>query len=426
MSDPFKRLERKVDHINSIVDKGPASAGQSIGRGLGSLLGNADLGGAAGDALSKWFGFGDYELKSNSLIKASTSGSMIPVFSKDGRRGIRVCEREYLGDVLSSATPNSFQNSSYRLNPADPRTFPWLSAIANQFEEYELNGLIFEYKTTSAMYNGTTQALGTVTMMTDYDPLDPAPTDLVTMQNADYSCSTVSSNNLQHGVECEPSERTVKLMYTEIVRPADSEVRWCDVGNFNIATSGVSAASVNLGQLWVSYDISFYKKQLSPGLGSATRDIQVTWTSSTGVTNLTPFGLTQTRTALGQIPLTFDNVTGDRFSLPSVATGTFMCVLSVFCNNLTNNTSPAVSYVKNCSAVAPGNPIFNGLTSFCVNNSRVIYVFGFTVTGENPIIQFTTPGLTITDVTNWSCSFRVVEVNSSVSWPSQTISYTDL
>lgn len=287
LADPVQRIERKIDHINSVVDKGPASAGSLIGRGLGSLIGQGDLGASAGSALSKWFGMGDYELKSNSLIKpAHGERAMIPVFSKDGKRGIRVCEREYVADVISPPLSNAFGVTSYRINPGDSSTFPWLSRLAPCYEEYEINGLIFEYKTTSAMYNGVTQALGTVTMMTDYDPTDPAPGSLVVMQNAAYSCSTVSCNNLDHGVECEPSERSIRVLYVSPGQPDPDQVRFTDLANFFLAVSGVNGTNVNLGQLWVSYDITFYKKQLVDVLNPY---LQLKL-SPTGIGTTTPFG----------------------------------------------------------------------------------------------------------------------------------------
>jgi hypothetical protein len=425
--DPVKRIERKLDHIKNHVDKGPSKAGGLIGRGLGSLLGQGDLGESAGNALQSWFGYGDYDLKSNSLISVgSTSGAMIPVFTKDGRRGIRVAEREYLGDVLSSSVSNTFENATYRINPADPRTFPWLSQIANQFEEYEMNGLIFEFKTTSAMYNGTTQALGTVTMMTDYDPTDPAPADLLTMQNADYSCSTVSSNNLQHGVECEPNERTIKLHYTSLATPSASDIRWCDIGNFNIATSGVAGTSVNLGQLWVSYDVSFYKKQLNAGLGTATRDLLVQWTSNSALGAGAIFGSTTDRTANGQIPICFDNTTYDRFQLPGVSSGTFCMIYSIFFTGVYNTTSAVVVYHKNTAAADGVNAAMNFATGYANGSSRVVVLVNFKVTGPDPILGVDLPNLTISNGATPSFTFRLFEINSRTNWPAQTITYDNL
>lgn len=421
LSNPLQRIERKIDHVNSFVDKGKTNAGGLIGRGLGTLIGNGDLGEQAGSSLAKWFGYGDYELKTNSLMKIAagvSSGNTIPVFSKDGRRGTRVAEREYLGDIISSGTANTFNLQSFRLNPGDPVTFPWLSTIASQFEEYEMHGLIFEFKTTSAMFNGSTQALGTVTMATEYDPSDTAYQSLIEMQNADYSCSTVSCNNMQHGVECDPMERPTRVLYVSVDQPGASDVRFCDMGKFQVATSGVAGTSVNLGQLWVSYDVTFYKKQLISG-PAAIRDVTVRWTDGTATIPSTPFGTTTTRTAYGTLPLSF-NSTGNKFQLTGVSSGRYLMVFSLFMNSITNTGAPTLTYT-NAAAYAATN--YASLSSTGATTNRITFVQAFDVTGLNPTVQVNLAGVTLVDMTNFTAYLYVLALNPS-TLPSETINYS--
>lgn len=237
------------------------------GRALGSLVGQGDLGALAGEQLSKLFGFGDYttRLKGNSLI-AGVAGNAVPKFQGDGKRGVRLTEREFIGNILSgplSGGSSIFENRTYVINPKNPDTFPWLSRIAGLFDQWEPHGIVFEFHTTSSAYNGTSQALGAVIMATDYDVDDAPYANKQIMENADYACSTVPSTNLLHGVECDPSERPMSVMYTDS-RP--SNLKFSDLGNFQIATQGMSTADTTLGELWVSYDITFYKKQLVPAI----------------------------------------------------------------------------------------------------------------------------------------------------------------
>jgi len=324
-SNPLLRIESKIDNLSHTMKPVKSSAGSMIGRGLGSLLGQGELGATAGDALSKWFGHGDYELKSNSLVKAVQSGTQIPVFTKDGRRGTRIVEREYIGDVISSGTSNTFNVVKYRVNPADPASFPWLSVIAQQYDEWEPNGIIYEYKTTSGTFNGSTQALGIVTMMTDYDVRDDTPFSKLQMENADYACSTVASNNLEHGLECDPNERPARVLYTGATSPTDSaNARFSDLGNFYIATSGVSGAGVVLGELWISYDVTLYKKQLfggQLGLNIAIGSVEATDGSTANITY--PLG-TQQR-IWGSL-LTYNPVTKTVTFPPSVQTGRYLLI----------------------------------------------------------------------------------------------------
>jgi len=230
---------------------------------VGSILGDK-----AGSMLSKWLGHGDYRIAHNTLVDGSITSSspIVPKFSSAGKRGIRIVEREFLGDVFSSSVltggSTDFGNVSYPINPTDPNTFPWLSMIATQFDQWEPDGIIFEFISTSSEFNGTSQALGVVVMATDYDVNDPLYATKQTMENSDYACSTKASECLIHGIECAPSERPTRILYTSAGAFVTS------LGNFQIATAGCSTANVRLGELWVSYDITFYKKQIDNTLST--------------------------------------------------------------------------------------------------------------------------------------------------------------
>jgi hypothetical protein len=274
---PLPRLEAKIDHLEKMLTKSHANAnansslGSSVGRALGTLVGQGDLGGMAGKAagtlMSKYFGHGDYTLKSNSLFpgrnSSSAAGPVVPKFSNQGKRGTRIIERECLGDLISSATPGQFNNTPYPINPTNSATFPWLSKLAVNYDQWEPNGIVFEFVSTSSEFNGASQALGTVIMATDYDTYDVTYPNKIQMENADYACSTRPSNCLEHGIECDKNERLSPLLYT--ASPGSGlPLTQTTLGNFQVATTGCSVASVNLGEIWVSYDITFYKKQLLP------------------------------------------------------------------------------------------------------------------------------------------------------------------
>jgi len=265
IKNPITRLESKIDHLERSLVRNPLSKSQAastIGRTLGNFIGQGDLGALAGSSLSKYFGHGDYTVKTNSLMKGASS--MGAKFSGDGRRGTRVTEREYIGDLrCGSVIGNAsiFNRDVYRINPTDAGTFPWLSQFAKQFDQWEPHGIVFEYVTTSSDFNGASQALGAVIMATDYDAYDPPYPTKLEMEAADYSCSTKPSLNLVHGIECEPKERPFPILYTTPRSNAPEALS--SLGNFQVATQGCSVSSVTLGELWVSYDITFYKKQLA-------------------------------------------------------------------------------------------------------------------------------------------------------------------
>lgn len=252
-------LNRRLDNIDKKLPDVKAGFGK-LGSRLGGAFGLGDLGKTVGQGAASLFGFGDYHVVSNSLMKSvDHSLAIVPKFGANGNNGVRVREREYLGDVVSGAA-NTFTNLSYPITPGSTLTFPWLSTVANQFDQWEPNGIVFEFVATSSDFNGSAQGLGTVIMATDYDVLDAPYPNKISMGNSDYSSSCKPSANQMHGVECDPKQRPYTLLYNcPVTRPIANNNT---LGNFQIATAGVSAAKVTLGELWVSYDITFYKKQL--------------------------------------------------------------------------------------------------------------------------------------------------------------------
>lgn len=260
-TDADRKLLQKIDGKIPEVNLG------NIGKTIGGKFGLGGLGESVGKGLSSLFGMGDYAVKTNTLMQVPNAhAASIPTFSKDGKRGIRVVEREYLGDVYSGPvlvnSSTSFNNQTYRLNPADPVTFPWLSRIASNFDQWEPNGIVFEFISTSSEFNGTSQALGTVILASEYDVSDPAYVNKVEMENSDYANSTKPSQTAMHGLECDPAERPTPILYTGDFPVG--EHKFYDLCNFQIATQGMSVVNQNLGELWISYDISFFKKQVNP------------------------------------------------------------------------------------------------------------------------------------------------------------------
>lgn len=221
----------------------------------------------AARAVAKWFGVGDYTLRSNSLIKAgSTDTSKVEIIPA-GPRETRIIYREYIGDVFTHpTTAGAFFAKQYPLNPGLVSLCPWLAPIAQQYEQWTPNGIIFEFRSTSSEYVAT-QALGSVIMATEYDSLDAAFSNKQDMLNAAYSNESKPSDRIVHGVECDPRDNPNRIFYVRSgAVPAGGSVRDYDLGTFTIATQGGSTANLNLGSLYVHYDITFRKEQLFGGV----------------------------------------------------------------------------------------------------------------------------------------------------------------
>jgi len=370
-----------------------AGVGGRAGRVLGNMVGRGDLGEMAGSALSKVFGFGDYTLKTNSLMNVGkTDGNQVPVFGKDGKRGVRIVEKEFLGDIFSGALSGGatvFNRSSYSINPADSNTFPWLSRIATQFDQWEPNGIIFEFKSTSSEFNGTSQALGAVILATDYNSVDSPFINKQEMENADYACSTKAAHSVAHGIECDPDERPTRLLYTG--SPVAGETaNMYNLGNFQIATQGMSVAGINLGELWVTYDITFYKKQLN----GSTLVASQSWQRSLNYSTTLPLGSASV-TRYGDFQLVpVVGFTG-RYQLPAgVPLGYYQCIY--YMDAASGVTSASIAANLGCTVVAAQitqPPYAEGSAN---GTTRFLYVWGLNVTAPNAQFTITGPAAPLT------------------------------
>jgi hypothetical protein len=265
---PKKKIQRK-----KTVAKGRGAYYVS-----GGLHGSAKLGpfkaGAALQAgysngvvsIPKMSGMGAYDLsgiRHNVLIKPELP-EMKNSYYIEG--GTIVRHREYLGPVTTSSVAGEFKLESYPLNPAQSKTFPWLSQIAANYEEYRPNGLMFEFRSTAsdAIASSTNLALGQVMLCTQYDPTDPEFSSDVELLNYSWAQSGKVSDNVRHYVECDPKQTPLSQLYTRsggVSNPSD--LRFSDFGRFSIATSGLQGTSVQIGQLWLTYEFIFYKPQLA-------------------------------------------------------------------------------------------------------------------------------------------------------------------
>lgn len=207
-------------------------------------------------------GMGDYNINYNSLMSNGASGE-VPQFGGlgNGLGSIRVRHREYIQDVFSST---SFVNDSFPINPANSEAFPWLSGIAQQFQEYRFHGLVFFFKSMSAeALNSTNTALGTVIMSTDYNAASSPYQSKSAAENAQFTVSCKPSEDLVHGIECDPSQIVNQgHLYVAASRngtaPPGEDIKTYNMGNFQIMTQG-SQAVANIGELWVTYDIELLK-----------------------------------------------------------------------------------------------------------------------------------------------------------------------
>lgn len=284
---------------------------------LGSKFG--PLGGLGGQLLSQLTGRGDYQVKKNSIMHAQVGPEGVS-FSPEGSATIRVQKREFLGVLRADAiTPAEFRQQQYRLQCTDGNTFPWLAGIAEHFTEWEIEGAVVSYESTSSNYSSS-MALGTVAIATQYNSNELPYADMTQMLQSAFHTRGNPSEDMMHGIECDPALQASERLYTR--RPGTKgPANLYDHGVVTIATEGLPTLAANevIGRLYVTYDI----KLSLPALPIKAPFANLEGVCSHGNISVTepPLGPSLELNATAGSPLTFGQTAGDNVLLLRAATG---------------------------------------------------------------------------------------------------------
>lgn len=263
MAKPKKRQD--IQRYRPVASKLGAYriSGGIYGQGaIGPFKAGAQLSGAYSSSAS---GLGAYNISNihhNTLIKPDIPQMRNSIYAEGGTI---IRHREYLGPITTSPTAGAFKIQTYPLNPAQSSTFPWLSTIAQNYEEYRPNGMLFEFRSTAsdAIASSSNLALGQVMLCTQYDPTDPDFNNDIELLNYTWAQSGKVSDNIMHFVECDPGQSPLSHLYCRSgAVGSDTDLRFSDFGKFSIATSGLQGTNVQVGQLWVSYEFICYKPKI--------------------------------------------------------------------------------------------------------------------------------------------------------------------
>nr|QKV51284.1 putative capsid protein [Crucivirus sp.] len=278
------------------------------GAGIGSLLGplGTKVGGVLGmmggnlvdkvapyaipffERIGEITGLGDYAISADVNQNTLLSGRPPKVVNKAHRGETVISNQEFLTDIYTSNTAGNFQIQGYPLNPGLLNSFPLLAAIAANYEEYRFEGLAYEFRSMSAdALNSTNTALGSVMMATQYNSVLPAFASKAEMENYEGGVSCKPSKNILHFVECEPAQNVLNELYVRSGSvPSGQDQRFYDLGTMYIATTGFQGANVNIGELWVTYQVGLLKLKMFVSLGnfnSYWRQVNSAYNATTGL-----------------------------------------------------------------------------------------------------------------------------------------------
>lgn len=287
---------RRITGRGSYTMDPKASFGRRWGGYLGSKAGEF-LGESAqtlGTALlGKITGMGAYSVRKNIFLTGR-----LPEVVNPSHGGQVIRFQEYLGDVRTSGTAGAFSSRSYLINAGNPDTFPFLSQIAANYEQYEIEGMLFEFRSTSAdALNSVNTALGTVMMATQYDVLDTEFASKTEMLNYEFSTSTKPSASCIHMIECDPRQTSVNnlyVLYNQAV-PDMADPRLYNLGRFTVATTGFQGTDVNIGEIHVTYQVKLLKPKLFVSLGENIACYKQNTSGTNFYTNALPLGYQATQ-----------------------------------------------------------------------------------------------------------------------------------
>jgi len=287
-----KTTAKTFRHLIEAV--GGAMAGGAVAGPTGAAIGAEMAGSGMYTGGGMYTGSGLYNsntVHTNALISSRDSSSIIPEFSRtpDDSGTIIMSRKEYISDVYAPPFINGvdgplypFSLQAFNLNPGLEKTFPFLSQIAQNYEEYEFIQMIFTFRsTTTDIGSSTSGQCGSIIMATNYNAAAGPFTTKNTMMEYMGAMSCKATESMLHGVECDPSKLSLPAngLYTR-ANPVISgqDLKTYDHGLFQIAVANAPSTYANqvLGELWISYTVKLRKPKLFTGLGlGISRDIFV-------------------------------------------------------------------------------------------------------------------------------------------------------
>jgi len=152
--------------------------------------------------------------------------------------------------------------------------------VAANYEEYTFKQLIFTVRLTVTDFVANNGQVGSIIVATQYNANDVPFSTKQDAMEYDGAISGKVSQNVMHGVECDPklSSGSVGKFTRAGPAPAGEDIKTFDLGTLNVCVSNTPAQFNNqaLGELWVSYTVELRKPKFFVTRGlSISRDVFV-------------------------------------------------------------------------------------------------------------------------------------------------------
>jgi hypothetical protein len=202
-------------------------------------------------------------------------GGAVPSFGEGGSIGgaegsLTVRHAEYIGNILGNGYVNGisgavkqFDNQTFSINPGLETTFPWLSQVAQNYDEYTMISCVYTYRTMVTDFAANSGQVGQVYMAAQYNNNDSPFTTTRAFLDYASAVSGKTSQTIMMGLECDPAKISLPGgKYTRTGPPLPGlDLNTLDSGILNIAVVGTPESYANqiMGQLWVSYVVELRK-----------------------------------------------------------------------------------------------------------------------------------------------------------------------
>jgi hypothetical protein len=207
---------------------------------------------------------------------------------KGTRDSCRISHREFIGNIVGNDV--FIIRQTLAVNPGLSATFPWLSIMAQGWEEYEFKSLRFCYYTRTGSNTN-----GSVMIAPDYDAADATPVTEAVITSYEGIVEDAPWKDMCCVLKPQLLKRAFGRHYIR-TGPLlqNQDIKTYDVANlFTAVVDGSPNAA--WGKLWVEYTVDFFVPQLPPG--GATQLIGGSFSGGGTITPANPLGNAATMTA---------------------------------------------------------------------------------------------------------------------------------
>lgn len=258
-------------------------------------------------------------------IAKKIGGNKPLIVSKGGSTVVH--HRELVSTVSNNPvfTTNNNNTQNQRLNPMNGVTFPWLSTMAANYDQYEFLRVELDYV---PMCSSLTP--GRVVLWFDRDSQDPLPVDRVGVANYLH---TANSNAWTPNKLTIPTDRIRRFVFDNVT----ADVKLIDLGQFGWSVYG-GTDTAQIGDLYITYTVQLIEPQ-------STRSLVQTQAYNGSLSRTTTFGIPYMNSAYAS---------ATEFILTFNTTGVFLISSTIRFATFLGTDTNGTGAVVNSSAAAVG------------------------------------------------------------------------